>query len=204
MSTSQIRPLTGQQWARFRAGIVPDPPEIGEHYIPDIRLSRLDTDGKTVIHFSTKKELSEGRVVLFSVEEAFDSDNKDLPGLVKAAEAFKKLKAKLFCVAVNTSRQMFKWSRQLDPTHQVTPIPDPNGDLVASLGIGTLSNDEPQVFVAKPAVFFLNNGVVLDVRIEDDSEMCIKCAAKDLLKKIPSILKKHNHTEELPGSLEEV
>ncbi|HSW87049.1 MAG TPA: redoxin family protein [Rhabdochlamydiaceae bacterium] len=200
---SQITPTTGLQWAGYRTRIMPDPIKIGEK-VPDVHLSRLAQDGKTVIHFSTGKELSEGPIALFCVSKAFSTlSDESFSEIVKAANTFKKLNVKLFCVAVNTRTEMFAWGQQNHPAHKVNFIPDFAGDFVFSLGIGMdKSVEEHEGFVAKRAAIFLHNGKVMDIQVELDS----KISAENFLKRILPILEANhlhcNEKSEGTGTLE--
>ncbi|HSW87051.1 MAG TPA: redoxin family protein [Rhabdochlamydiaceae bacterium] len=196
-----LNPLSsGIDWVAHRMKSMHEPIKVGGT-VPDVKLSRLAPDGKTVEHFSTKKELSEGFAALFFMQKAFTAVSSDehLPSLNKTAEVFKNQNIKMFCLAINTRDEMFAWGKQYHADPWIKMIPDFLGDFTYFTGLGVNKSGWRQLgFVAKPAAIFLYNGKVLDVRIEEDFGKCSdKSSAEGLLARIPSILKANNLTLEL-------
>src|SRR5262249_4970255 len=89
--------------------------------IPDVKLQRFNKEGKQE-PFSTLSDLSEKRVVLFTVPGAFTPvcSRDHLPGFVKNADAIKALGVdKIVCVATNTLDIMRAWGEKYDPEGKI-------------------------------------------------------------------------------------
>ncbi|HSW87052.1 MAG TPA: redoxin family protein [Rhabdochlamydiaceae bacterium] len=196
MSMAIVSPCSGAGWATYRVQMMHSPIKIGDR-IPNVKLSGLAPDGETVENFSTKEELGNGFAAVFTGLKASHSvcSKEHFPGLVKTAEAFENLDIKLFYLTVNTREELFALCQQHDPDHRIMPIPDVGGDFTFLVGLGTDKYATHLGFAAQRSAIFLQNGKVLDIQIEEDSETCTsKSSAQGLLERIPSILNRNDLT----------
>ena len=153
--------------------------------LPEATFRVLGADG--IEKLSTADIFAGKKVVLFAVPGAFTPTChlKHLPGFIDNADAFKKKGADtVACVAVNDPFVLDNWAKMSGGQGKVLFLSDGNGEFTKKIGLDFDGSGVGLGTRSKRYAMLAEDGVVLELNIEDSPGVADASTAEKLLAKL--------------------